>query len=131
MTAPTPLGIDNVLFAVRDLDASIAFYEACGFKLKFKVDQAGMALFAIGGEAPGLLIRAIGGGGPGSIGPEGGGKFWVEVADAEAVAAQLVAAGIATTRLETMTGITVEAADPSGNIVGFADYAKKPEMARR
>jgi hypothetical protein len=38
--------------------------------------------------------------------------------------------GIATGQLETMTGITVEATDPSGNVVGFADYSKRPEMAR-
>ncbi len=115
-------GIDNVLFAVRELTPSIAFYEACGFTLKFKVGAAGIALFAIGAEEPGLLIRA----GDGSAG-----KFWVEVRDADAVAAELKAAGIATSRLETMTGITVEATDPSGNVVGFADYSKKPEMARR
>jgi predicted enzyme related to lactoylglutathione lyase len=122
MSAPKLLGIDNVLFAVRDLDAAIGFYEACGLALKFKVEQAGMALFTIGSEEPGLLIRK----GDGSAG-----KFWVEVRDADAAAAALRAAGIGTMRLETMTGITVEATDPSGNVLGFADYTKKPEMARQ
>ena len=28
-------------------------------------------------------------------------------------------------------GITVEGTDPSGNVVGFAVYSKRPEMARR
>jgi catechol 2,3-dioxygenase-like lactoylglutathione lyase family enzyme len=110
---PELLGIDNVLFAVRDLDEAVGFYETCGFALRFKVEAAGMALFAIGGE-------------------EGaGGRLWVEVRDADAVAAELMAAGIATARIETMTGITVEAADASGNVVGFADYSRRPEMARR
>ena len=119
---PELLGIDNVLFAVRDLGEAATFYQACGFTLKFKVDQAGMALFDIGPEAPGLLVR---------VGPTtSGGRLWVEVRDAEAAAAELSAAGIATARLETMTGVTVEATDPSGNIVGFADYSRKPEMAR-
>jgi hypothetical protein len=39
--------------------------------------------------------------------------------------------GVAPTRFETMTGITVEATDPGGNVVGSADYARRPEMARR
>ncbi len=54
---PELLGIDNVLFAVRDLDAAVRFYETCGFTLKFKIAEAGMALFSIGREEPGLLIR--------------------------------------------------------------------------
>lgn len=121
---PDLLGIDNVLFAVRDLDAAITFYEACGFTLKFRVDAAGMALFSIGGEEPGLLIRA-------AEGATGAGRFWVEVRDADQVAVELAARAIATQRLETATGVTVEAADPSGNVVGFADYSKRPQMARR
>ena len=120
---PELLGLDNVLFAVRDLPEAVAFYQSCGFSLKFRVDQAGMALFDIGGEAPGLLIR---------VGrASGGGRFWVEVGEADSVAAELAATGIATQRLETMTGITVEATDPSGNVIGFADYSRKPELARR
>lgn len=118
---PALKGIDNVLFSVTDLDAAVAFYSACGFTVKFRVDQAKMALFAIGSEEPGLLIRATG---------PGAGKLWVEVANADAAATELNAAGIATTRVETMTGITVEATDPDGNVVGFADYSKRPEMAR-
>ncbi len=115
------LGIDNVLFAVRDLEASVRFYEACGLTLKFRHDSAGMALFSIGAEEPGLLIR---------VGTPAGGRFWVEVREAGAVGYELNEKGIATTRLETATGITVEATDPSGNVIGFADYSKRPEMAR-
>lgn len=117
------LGIDNVLFGVTDLNAAVAFYETCGLNLKFRVEQAGMALFAIGGEGPGLLIRR---------GSEAAaGRLWVEVTSADEVAAKLAAFGIATSRIETMTGITVEATDPSGNVLGFADYSKRPEMARK
>ena len=119
---PELRGIDNVLFAVRELDAAVRFYTACGFGLKFRIDAAGMALFTIGGEEPGLMLR-VGEGGPG--------RFWVEVRDADAAAAELNATGIVTSRLKTMTGMTVEATDPSGNVVGFADYSKRPELARR
>lgn len=121
MARPELLGVDNVLFAVRELAGSIAFYEACGFVLKFKVEAAGMALFLIGAEEPGLLIR---------VGEGGAGKLWVEVHQADEVATMLSDAGITSTRLETRTGITVEATDPSGNIIGFADYSKRPELAR-
>lgn len=119
---PELLGIDNVLFAVRDLEGAVTFYQTCGFVLKFKVPQARMALLSIGAEEPGLLLRA---------GDGGVGKLWVEVKSADAVATELKAKGIATARLETMTGVTVEATDPSGNVIGFADYSKRPEMARR
>lgn len=117
------LGIDNVLFVVADLDAAVGFYQACGLKLKFRVDQAGMALLEIGQETPGLLIR--------TGDNAGGGRLWLEVSDAGETAARLGVAGIGTARIETMTGVTVEASDPSGNVIGFADYSKRSEMARR
>jgi catechol 2,3-dioxygenase-like lactoylglutathione lyase family enzyme len=118
----TPLGIDNVFFAVGDLDAALDFYARCGLRLKFRVDVAQMALLSIGGEEPGLVLRQ----GEGI----GGGRLWVEVADAELAGAELNALGIPTERIETTTGVTVEATDPWGNVIGFADYAKRPELAR-
>jgi hypothetical protein len=128
---PEIKGIDNVMFAVRELGPAVDFYEACGFVVTFRIEPAGMALFSIGPETPGLLIRSPDARGPGITGTVGGGGFWVEVADAEAVARELASKGIATARLETVTGITVEATDPSGNVVGFADYSRKPELARQ
>jgi len=117
-----PLGIDNVFFAVGDLDAALDFYRRCGLGVKFRLDAAHMALLTIGAEEPGLVVRE-----GDSI---GGGRLWVEVADAEMAAAELNALGILTERLETATGITVEATDPWGNVIGFADYSKRPELAR-
>lgn len=118
-----PLGIDNVLFTVADLEAAIGFYEAVGLKLKFRVAAAHMALFAVGGEEPGLVIRQ---------GEDaGGGKFWVEVVDAVETRKTLEKLGYATVWLETATGFTVETRDPSGNVLGFADYRKRPELARK
>jgi len=117
-----PLGIDNVFFTVADLGSAVAFYERCGLTLKFRIDAAKIALFSIGPEEPGLMLRE--GEGPGA------GRLWVEVADAETVNIELAANGIAAQRLETATGVTVEVADPSGNVIGFADYSKRPELAR-
>jgi catechol 2,3-dioxygenase-like lactoylglutathione lyase family enzyme len=118
-----PLGIDNVVFGVADLDAAIEFYRRCGLGLKFRLDQPGIALLTIGTEEPGLMLRVETRPSPA--------RLWVEVHDAGAAAAALATDGIPVTRLETATGITVEAADPSGNIIGFADYSKRPELARK
>jgi catechol 2,3-dioxygenase-like lactoylglutathione lyase family enzyme len=122
MSAPELLGVDNAMFSVADLDESIAFYKACGMVLKFRVDPPGMALFGIGPETPGLMLMK---------GGTGTGRLWLEVADADKTAATLKSAGIVTTRIETKVGITVEARDPSGNVLGFADYTKRPEMGRK
>lgn len=122
MSAPEILGIDNVLFTVAELDTAIAFYKSCGLVLKLRRDPPGMALFSIGDGEPGLLIRT---------GGTGTGRLWLEVRNADEAARKLKSAGIATSRLETATGITVEARDPFGNVLGFADYTKRPEMARK
>lgn len=116
------LGIDNVMFRVDDLDRAIAFYEGCGFVLKFRVEEKRMALLMIGTEEPGLVLRN----------DEGmpGGRLWVEVRDAVEVAAILTRKGLATRRIETATGITCEVQDPWGNVVGFADYTRMPALAR-
>jgi catechol 2,3-dioxygenase-like lactoylglutathione lyase family enzyme len=121
-TAVAVLGIDNVLFTVGDLDRAVAFYERCGFSLKMRHDGKGIALLAIGSEAPGLMIRT--GEGPSA------GRLWVEVRDADEAARVLAQAGLATKRLETATGITCEVEDPFGNVIGFADYTKRRELAR-
>ena len=117
-----PMGIDNVMFRVGDLDAATAFYGLCGLRLKFRADDKGMALMSIGAEEPGLVLRT----------DEGapGGRLWVEVVDAEAVALALSARGVTARRIETATGITCEAQDPWGNLIGFADYTRMPAVAR-
>jgi catechol 2,3-dioxygenase-like lactoylglutathione lyase family enzyme len=43
------LGIDNVLFAVADLDAAVDFYTGTlGLPLIFRLNDAGVALFSLG-----------------------------------------------------------------------------------
>lgn len=117
------LGIDNVMFHVGDLETAIPFYESCGFVLKFRVDEKQMALFDIGLEGPGLVIRTDEG--------SPGGRLWVEVRNADETRQALLARGTASTRIETATGVTCEISDPFGNRIGFADYSKRPELARR
>ncbi|HXF71431.1 MAG TPA: VOC family protein [Actinomycetota bacterium] len=117
------LGIDNVLFAVGDLDAAIDHYRRLGFELRFRLPDPPIALFAIGEERPGLLVRAEG--------TTGGGRVWVEVDDASAAGDQLRRRGLdVADPIATATGRTVEVTDPWGNVVGFADYSLRPELAR-
>ncbi|TJW10060.1 MAG: VOC family protein [Mesorhizobium sp.] len=117
------LGIDNVMFHVGDLETAIPFYESCGFVLKFRVDEKQMALFDIGPEGPGLVIRTDEG--------SPAGRLWVEVRNADEVRQKLLTKGLTSSPIETATGITCEIVDHFGNCIGFADYSKRPDLARR
>lgn len=112
------LGIDNVLFAVGDLEQAKAFYMAkLGLALKFEVAAAGIALYRLGPEEPGLLLRRQEPTPP---------RVWLEVPDARAAAAELGGEP-----REVQTGWVVEVTDPWGNVVGLTDYKKQPELGRR
>ncbi|GAA3221441.1 hypothetical protein GCM10020256_28240 [Streptomyces thermocoprophilus] len=60
-------------------------------------------------------------------------RLWIEVPDARAMGERLAAAGIPPLEepFSVATGWTVEVADPWGNVVGFTDYTKRPELGRR
>lgn len=115
MTRPgdVVLGVDNVLFGVGDLDDAIAFYTGLGLPLVFRMEE--VALFRLGSEVPGLLVRRGD--------PVGGGRVWLEVPDARALS-------VAGTPFPVATGWTVEVSDPWGNVLGFTDYTTMPERGR-
>ncbi|MGW0768448.1 VOC family protein [Streptomyces sp. NPDC002676] len=126
------LGFDNVLLPVGDLAEAVGFYERAGFGVGFRFDEAGIALLKVGKETPGILLRVdeeLGYRSP----PWHSARIWLEVPDARATARGLAAAGI--TPLDeafpVATGWTVEIADPWGNVLGFTDYSKRPELGRR
>jgi predicted enzyme related to lactoylglutathione lyase len=127
MSEPGPLdvlGVDNVLFDVRDFDEARRFYaEELGLPVVFEVAAMGIAGFRLGTEEPGLFVRR-GTGTP---------RVWLEVPDARAAAEALRARGIEplSEPFEIQTGWTVEFADPSGNVIGLTDYVKDPSKARR
>ncbi|MFF1397041.1 VOC family protein [Streptomyces sp. NPDC058287] len=125
------LGFDNVLFPVGDLGEAVSFYERAGFHVKFRLDEAGIALLEAGKETPGVLLRAeedFGHRPPPWPGP----RVWLEVRDAKAAARALTEAGIPPIDppFSTSTGYVVEIADPWGNVIGLTDYLKRPELAR-
>ena len=126
------LGFDNVLLPVGDLGEAVGFYERAGFAVGFRFDEAGIALLKVGGETPGILLgqeEALGHRPPPWPSP----RVWIEVPDTRAAAGSLRAAGIALLDepFSVATGWTVEVADPWGNVIGFTDYTKRPELGRR
>ncbi|OIK04985.1 VOC family protein [Streptomyces monashensis] len=126
------LGFDNVLLPVGDLGEAVAFYERAGFGVRFRFDEAGIAQLGVGGETPGILLRveeALMHRTPPWPSP----RIWLEVPDARTAARRLAGAGIAPLdeAFRTVTGWTVEIADPWGNILGFTDYTKRRELGRR
>ncbi|MFD5076022.1 VOC family protein [Streptomyces sp. NPDC058371] len=125
------LGFDNVLLPVGDLGEAVAWYERAGFPVGFRLDEAGIAVLKVGKETPGVLLRLdeeLSHRPPPWASP----RVWLEVRDARATADALTTAGIRPLDepFSTATGWTVEVADPWGNIVGFTDYSKRPELRR-
>jgi predicted enzyme related to lactoylglutathione lyase len=125
------LGFDNVLLPVGDLGEAVGFYERAGFGVEFRFDEGGIALLKVGKETPGILLRTeetLGHRSPPWPSP----RIWLEVPDARAAARALAAAGITPLDevLPVATGWTVEIADPWGNVLGFTDYTKRPELGR-
>lgn len=125
------LGFDNVLLPVGDLAEAVAFYQRAGFGITARLDEAGIAVLRVGAETPGLLLRV-----EESLGhrppPWASPRVWLEVPDAKAAAHALAAAGVTPldAPVSVATGWTVEIADPWGNVIGFTDYRKRPELAR-
>ncbi|MCX4764524.1 VOC family protein [Streptomyces sp. NBC_01275] len=126
------LGFDNLLLPVGDLGEAVGFYERAGFEVALRFDEAGIALLKVGGETPGILLRLEEGLGHRPP-PWPSPRVWLEVADARRTARRLADAGVAPlgAPFSVSTGWTVEVADPWGNVVGFTDYTKRPELARR
>ncbi|MEU9366076.1 VOC family protein [Streptomyces avermitilis] len=125
------LGFDNVLLPVGDLDEAVAFYQLAGFPLAFRLDEAGIALLKVGGETPGVLLRQedeLARRPPLWASP----RVWLEVRDARITARALAGAGVPPLDepFPVATGWTFEVADPWGNVIGFTDYSKRPELGR-
>jgi predicted enzyme related to lactoylglutathione lyase len=125
------LGFDNVVLPVGNLGEAVGFYERAGFPVAFRLDEAGIALLKVGKETPGLLLRLdeeLSHRQPPWATP----RVWLEVRDARATADALAAAGIQPldAPFPGATGWTVEITDPWGNVIGFTDYGKRPELAR-
>jgi hypothetical protein len=94
------------------------------------IDVLGILIaYRLGAGEPALLLRA-------SQLPRSSARetprVWLVVLDARAAAERLASAGIAplAPAREIFTGWVVEVADPWGNVVGFTDYTKRPDLAK-
>lgn len=125
------LGFDNALFPVGDLGEAVGFYERAGFPVAFRLDEIGLAILKVGKETPGILLRVEDGIMPRTP-PWPSPRLWLEVPDARAKGRALADAGVVLLAepFSVATGWTVEIADPWGNVIGFTDYLKRPELAR-
>ncbi|MEV0323312.1 VOC family protein [Streptomyces sp. NPDC050658] len=126
------LGFDNVVLPVGELDEAVGFYERAGFPVAFRIDEIGLAILKVGKETPGVLLRVEDGIIRRSSASSPTPRVWLEVRDARAKGQALVSAGVAPIAppFSVATGWTVEIADPWGNVIGFTDYRKRPELAR-
>ncbi|WP_433599192.1 VOC family protein [Nocardia sp. CA-135953] len=130
MVAVKVLGIDNVLVPVGDLGLARDFYETkLGLSVKFVLADHGIALFKVGDEAPGILVRTDPLAGQGT---KPAMRLWLEVPDAQAAAEEMASHGVEPLAppFEVNTGWTIEIADPWGNVIGLTDYRKNPGLAR-
>lgn len=86
MTAGVPESLSAVTLAVADMAASVAFYEALGFRRLYGGPEAAFTSFAVGGSY--LNLQA------GRTGPvEGWGRFIVHVDDVDAAHRRVTDAG--------------------------------------
>jgi predicted enzyme related to lactoylglutathione lyase len=131
---PVPvLGVDNVLFAVGDLDEALEHYAAgIGLPVEFRLADPPLAVLRLGAETPGLLLREDRSLAAADASARSA-RVWLEVPDAPAAAEHLRAAGISLLAepFAVATGHVVEVADRWGNVVGLTDHSAAPERARR
>ena len=124
-----PLAVDNILFAVGDLERALDFYrDRLGLPLRFAVPERGIVGFGLGAGGVGLLLRQQ----PlAEAEPRPTPRAWLVVRDARAADAELRAAGVVPLGppFAVRTGWTVELADPWGNVLGLTDYSRQPAAA--
>lgn len=117
----TLLNYDNFFLPVDDYELSKKYYtDTLGLKIKFEFAEQGMVAFNIGNEEPAIILKdkkKFKG-----IKP----TIWLEVANVRSLYKQLIDKGVnfITEPFPIRTGWAVEFNDPSGNILGFADYLK-------
>ncbi|MBV9355253.1 MAG: VOC family protein [Chloroflexi bacterium] len=124
------LGVDNILFAVGDLERALAFYrDQLGLPITFAVPEVGVVGLRLGGDQTGLILRSQDG--LPEAGPRPTPRVWLVVADARAADAALRAAGLTPLAppFAVRTGWTVEIADPWGNVLGLTDYTSAPQIS--
>lgn len=110
---------DNFFLPTDDYEESKRFYsEVLGMKIKFEFAQQGMVAFAVGNEEPAIILKDK------KKFPNAKPTVWIEVSDVRGVYDEMRQKGVSflTEPFKIRTGWAVEFLDPSGNVLGFADY---------
>jgi predicted enzyme related to lactoylglutathione lyase len=113
---------DNLFLPVDDYEASKQYYsEVLGLKIKFEFAAQGMIAFAVGDEEPAIILKDK------KKFPTATPSIWIEVADVRKLYEDMSSKGVKflTEPFKIRTGWAVEFTDPSGNVLGFADYIKQ------
>lgn len=110
---------DNFFFPSDNFEASIKFYsETLGLSTKFDFSQQGMIAFSVGEEESAIIIKDK------SKFPNAQPSVWIEVENVKQLYTYLKKKGVAflSEPFKIKTGWAVEFTDPSGNLLGIADY---------
>lgn len=110
---------DNFFLPVDDYEKSKQYYsETLGMKIKFEFAEQGMIAFCIGNEEPAIILKDK------KKFPNTKPAIWIEVLDVKQLYSEMKEKGVTfiTEPFKIRTGWAVEFTDPSGNILGFADY---------
>lgn len=87
-------------------------------KIKFEFAEQGIIAFCIGNEEPAIILKDK------KKFPNTKSTIWIEVLDVKQLYSEMKEKGVTfiTEPFKIRTGWAVEFTDPSGNILGFADY---------
>lgn len=110
---------DNLFLPVDDYEASKLYYsQVLGLNVKFEFAEHGMIAFAVGNEEPAIILKDK------TKFPNAKPSIWIEVTDVRALHQEMRDKGVnfLTEPFKIRTGWAVEFTDPSGNVLGFADY---------
>ena len=110
---------DNLFLPTANLEESKKFYsEILELPIKFDFSSQGMIAFKVGNEEPAIILKDK------SKFPYAKPAIWIEVENVKEMYDKLKVKGVQfqSEPFKIRTGWAVEFIDPSGNILGFADY---------
>ena len=112
---------DNLFLPAESFEESKRFYsELLGLETKFEFADQGMIAFKVGNEEPAIILKDK------SKFPDVKPAIWMEVEDVKEEHERLKLQGVRflSEPFKIKTGWAAEFIDPSGNVLGIADYKR-------
>lgn len=113
------MNYDNFFFPTDDFEKCKDYYiNTLGLSVKFDFSEFGMIAFQVGNEEPAIILKDV------KKFPNAKPAVWIQVEDVKQEYKKLKSKGVIflTEPFKIKTGWAVESCDPSGNLIGFADY---------